>query len=189
MSARDEAGTVKLSAFAADKLNSRGALRLGELQKTCPESERRSGRNRRKHRAFPPLFSSYRNRRTKGRRKTDKGGYVDVYDFRSWGVAFSVLILSLADAVLTGMQINAGRVQEANPMMNVLFRLGGIYSFVGLKAAMTSLPLAILVLHKEWALARYAARLCLWSYILVSAYHIYLIAGQHSLDKLVPRIA
>ena len=156
---------------------------------TCPFPERRSCPDRRIKSAFPRIFSGYRRRKSRGRRATDVGGYVDLYDLRSWGVALSVLTLSLADAILTGMQLLAGKVQEANPIMNAIIRLGGIYCFLSLKAAMTALPLAIIVLHKEWVLARSAARLCLWSYILVALYHIYLIVECHSLAGFVPHFA
>lgn len=162
---------------------------MSNLPKMHLSVERRSCPDRRIRAAFPPLFSSYRRRRSKGRRRTDKCSYVDLYDLRSWGVALSVLILSITDAVLTGMQLVSGKVQEANPIMNAVIRLGGIYSFLSLKAAMTALPLAIIILHKEWALARYAARLCLLSYILVAMYHLYLIFECHSLAGFVPRFA
>ena len=87
----------------------------------------------------------------------------------------------MMDAVLTGMQLRGGNVREANPIMGAVIHLGGIYSFLSLKVAMTALPLAIITLHKEWTLARYAARLCLWSYILVLIYHFYLLVEYHSL--------
>lgn len=114
---------------------------------------------------------------------------MDLYDLRCWGIAITVLTLSLTDAVLTGMQLLAGKVQEANPIMNAVIRLGGFYSFLSIKSAMTALPLAIIILHKEWTLARYAARLCLWSYVLVALYHIYLIVEGHSLSGFVPHFA
>ena len=114
---------------------------------------------------------------------------MDIYDLRSWGVAAAVLTLSLTDAVLTGMQILTGRIQEANPIMNAVIRLGGIYCFLSLKAAMTALPLAIIMLHKEWVLARFAAKLCLWSYVLVALYHVYLILECNTLAGFTTRIA
>lgn len=154
-----------------------------------PFPEKRSRPDRRRKVTFPPIFSGYRRRRSKGRRQTDEGAYVDLYDFRSLGIAISVLILSLVDAVLTGMQLLVGKVQEANPIMNAVIRLGGLYSFLSLKAAMTALPLAIILLHKEWALARHAARLCFWSYILVALYHAYLIFEHNSLSGFVPHFA
>ena len=54
---------------------------------------------------------------------------------------------------------------------------------------MTILPVAIIMLHKEWALGRYAARLCLWSYIILSLYHMYLIFGAQKLVWVLHRIA
>jgi hypothetical protein len=64
---------------------------------------------------------------------------------------------------------------EANPIMETVLRFGGVYTFAGVKAALTALPLAIIIVHKEWTLARFAARLVLLAYLLVTAYHIYLI--------------
>jgi hypothetical protein len=42
---------------------------------------------------------------------------------------------------------------------------------------MTALPLAIIILHKEWPLARYVARVCLWFYVVILIYHLYLVCG------------
>ncbi len=136
--------------------------------------ERRSCADRRKPASFPPEFSGQRRRRSSGRRKHDRG-YVDCYDARTWGIALSVLILSLADALLTGMQIVQGKSREANPLMDFAIYHGGLWTFFSLKAAMTAFPLAIIVLHNEWVMARYAARLCLWCYLGVSLYHLYLV--------------
>jgi hypothetical protein len=144
--------------------------------------ERRSGFDRRNRGVIFSLFKN-KNRRRKsiGRRKTDSGGYVDAYDFRTWGVAVSILTLSLMDAILTGLHLQKGSAQELNPIMNAVINYGGIPAFFGIKAMMTILPVAIIVLHKEWTLGRYAARLVLWSYILLSIYHLYLIYGMQKL--------
>ena len=90
-------------------------------------------------------------------------------------MAISILLLSTLDAVLTGMQVRSGFFHEANPLMNAVLIHGGIHSFVSVKLAMTAMPLAIIILHKEWAVARFAARLCLWAYVLLTFYHLYLI--------------
>ncbi len=135
----------------------------------------RTGEDRRKKVAFPPVFAPYRRRKSSGRRLTDPAGYVDVYDAGSWRVAISILLLSTLDAILTGMQVRTGFFREANPLMNAVLIHGGVHSFVSIKLAMTALPLAIIILHKEWAVARFAARLCLWAYILLTFYHLYLI--------------
>jgi len=137
--------------------------------------DKRMGEDRRRKPAFPPASSIYRRRRSSGRRGTDPPRYVDVYDAGSWGVAMSILLLSALDAMLTGMQIRSGFFREANPLMNAVLVHGGVHSFVSIKLAMTAMPLAIIILHKEWAVARFAARLCLWAYILLTLYHLYLI--------------
>ena len=122
------------------------------------------------------IFSSpYRRRKSKGRRKTDRGAYVDVYDSRSWSIAIMVLILSFFDAVLTAFQVTAGSAREVNPVMNAVLSQGGVTAFLGVKAAMTVFPMAVILVHKEWALGRFAARLCLYSYVLIFFYHMYLI--------------
>ncbi len=145
-----------------------------------PESspERRSGESRRQPVTFPPQFSNFRRRHTRGRRKNDPGGYVDVYDRGSWIVALTVMVLSGVDAVMTVLQVERGVAREANPIMNAVLAWGGTYVFFSLKAAMTAFALAIIILHKEWALARYMARLCLIGYVLILIYHMYLVSGS-----------
>jgi hypothetical protein len=106
---------------------------------------------------------------------------VDIYDRRSWAIALAVLGLSCADAVLTVLQIEKGVVQEANPLMNVVLAWGGAYAFFSLKAAMTAFALAIIILHKEWALARRMARLCLFCYVLILIYHMYLVSNYRGM--------
>jgi hypothetical protein len=147
-----------------------------------PFPERRSCNERRQPTSFPPRFSSFRRRRSRGRRKTDPGGYVDIYDRGSWIVALTVMALSFVDAVLTVLQVEKGIVREANPIMNVVLAWGGAYAFFSLKAAMTAFALAIIIIHKEWVLARYMARLCLICYILILIYHMYLVnSSSHML--------
>ena len=137
--------------------------------------ERRSGTERRSPRSLPMLFSSGGRRGSAGRRSSDAAGYVDRYDLRTWAIAISVLLLSILDAVLTTLQIGSGHATEANPLMDRLLRSGGPYTFFGLKAAITALAIAVIVLHKEWKIGRLATRVCLWSYILLSVYHLYLV--------------
>jgi hypothetical protein len=136
------------------------------------QAERRSGQDRR--RRIAQLFLPHRRRHTIGRRSTDKVGYVDVYDRRTWALAISVVVLSFLDALLTILHLDAGHVTEANPLLAYLLDTGGLPVFLAVKAAMTSLPLALIILHKQWRLGRVAARLCLWSYIAITLYHLYL---------------
>jgi hypothetical protein len=139
--------------------------------------ERRSGAARRVPSGISSIFASpFRRRKSKGRRKTDRGAYVDVYDSRSWFIAIAVLLLSTLDAVLTGLHMIRGSAREVNPIMDAVISHGGLPAFFGVKAAMTVFPMAIIFIHKEWTLGKFAARACLWAYALLSLYHLYLLA-------------
>jgi hypothetical protein len=142
--------------------------------------DRRSGVDRRTRSLIAALFSrGHRRRSSGGRRKADIGGYVDIYDLRTWTITIAVLLLSLMDALLTGFHVHRGSATELNPIMKAALSQGGLPVFFVLKGMMTIVPMAILMLHKEWALGRFAARLCLCSYIVVSLYHLYLVFALH----------
>lgn len=96
-----------------------------------------------------------------------------------------MLGLSFLDAILTISQMQRGLIREANPIMNTVIMWGGIYAFFSLKAAMTAFALAIIMLHKEWLLARYMARLCLFCYVMILFYHLYLVSGYAGLIALL----
>jgi hypothetical protein len=147
----------------------------GRNEEPFPAVERRSGLDRRARVKSPRLFRSGGRRKAWGRRKEDPGGYVDRYDFRTWAVAFSVLILSCLDAVLTWLLIYGGRGVELNPLMRRLIQSGSPYTFLSLKLTMTSIALAVIVAHRGFRIGRIAARFCLWSYIVIGAYHICLV--------------
>jgi hypothetical protein len=148
---------------------------LGPDGITARIEEKRGSVDRRQHKFLPAIFSRHHRRQNTGRREEDTIGYVDFYDWKTWVVAISVLVLSLLDGIMTSTQIIAGRVQEANPLMRMAINRSGIYTFCCLKAAMTAVPMAILVLHKEWRLARITARICLAIYILIAFYHFVLV--------------
>lgn len=151
-----------------------------------PATERRRGLDRREQAGILSLFArNPRRRRSKGRRATDRGSYVDVYDARSWAWALSVLLLSLLDAVLTWHQIAGGWVGEANPLMKEILNRGGTSAFFSVKAGMTVFPLAIILVHKEWEISKFAVRICLWSYILVSIYHLFLLWETGQISRLL----
>jgi hypothetical protein len=124
---------------------------------------------------FSMFSSKFRRRRSKGRRKTDEGAYVDVYDWQTWFIAITVLILSGVDAALTALHIIKGTAVELNPIMAAVINHGGVPAFLAAKAAMTIFPLAVIFAHKEWRVGKFAAHLCLWVYALLSLYHLYLL--------------
>ena len=136
---------------------------------------RRSGYDRRDRISIFPLshFGPLRRKKS-GRRGTDKG-YVDIYDYRTWCVVISVILLSMMDALLTQQHLLIGSAREMNPIMDAVIKLGGMPAFYGTKGVLTIVAIIIIMLHKEWAFGRLAARFCLWAYILLSLYHIYLV--------------
>ncbi len=77
-----------------------------------------------------------------------------------------------------------GSAREINPIMRATLDYGGLPGFFAAKAALTILPMAVIVIHKEWALGRYAARLCLWAYILLATYHLYLIFAVQKIRQI-----
>jgi hypothetical protein len=139
-------------------------------------ADRRSGDDRRDRISIFPLshFGPLR-RRKGGRRKTDNGGYVDIYDSRTWCVAIAVILLSIMDAVLTQRHLISGTARELNPIMNAVINKGGMPAFYGTKTLVTIISVAIIILHKEWSMGKLAARICLWCYILLAIYHLFLV--------------
>ncbi len=144
---------------------------------------RRSGEDRRDDASFWDIVSSrHRRRRSRGRRKTDKGAYVDIYDSRTWCIVVAILLLSLMDALLTGLHVIRGSASELSPILKAFLDYGGLPAFFSAKAAMTLLPILIIMIHKEWTLGRFAARLVLWTYILLAVYHLFLLFRIHGIN-------
>ena len=79
------------------------------------------------------------------------------------------------DALLTQRHLIHGSARELNPIMDAVIRIGGMPAFYGTKGLLTIVAVTIIMLHKEWALGKIAARICLWAYILLSLYHIFLV--------------
>jgi len=93
--------------------------------------------------------------------------------------------MSFLDALLTVYQLSHGAVREANPIMHMTIAWGGVYAFFSLKTAMTAFPLAIIMLHKEWQLARYMARLGFCFYVVILLYHVILFFNLSNMTLMV----
>ena len=146
-------------------------------ENACPGVDRRkSNCGRREPMPFWKVFSFRpRRRKSRGRRKTDPGAYVDIYDVRSYCIVFAVLTLSLLDALLTHFHLKRGIAEEANPILRAIIESVGYPSFYSAKIAMTTLPIVVILIHKEWALGKHAARFSLWAYIILSLWHIFIL--------------
>jgi len=143
--------------------------------------DRRSGEDRRNRISIFPFSYLGPLRRKRGGRRGDDIGYVDIYDPQTWFMAISVVLLSLMDAIMTQQHLILGSAKEANPLMEAVINYGGMPAFYGFKGLMTVAAVAVIMLHKEWPLGRYAARFCLWAYILLSLYHLYLVASTYKI--------
>jgi hypothetical protein len=79
------------------------------------------------------------------------------------------------DAVLTQQHLMYGSALEMNPFMDAAIRFGGMRAFYGIKGILTIVAVSVIMLHKEWPFGQVAARICLWAYVLLSLYHLYLV--------------
>lgn len=93
-------------------------------------------------------------------------------------MAGAILLLALVDALLTVIHVGGGSATELNPVLRVAIDQGGWVAFFAVKGALTVIPVFLIMVHKEWAFGRFAARLCLWSYLLLALYHLYLLLNN-----------
>lgn len=158
--------------------------RLRELSGPAPGSlirptgERRNGQDRRRQRTrfWDSLFG--RRRRRDGRRSRDRDKlYVDVYHRRDVLLLAGIFLLNIFDAFFTLRWLELGG-REGNPVMAMLLEKGGDLAFLIQKCFVVGVWLVILVVHKNFRVAR----LGLWSlfavYALLLLYHLYHVAAQ-----------
>ncbi len=108
-----------------------------------------------------------------GRRNSDTPGYVDLYHPYLFIVLLAIIVLSLADAYLTLNALAAG-AREVNPVMNIALDWG-LVPFVITKLAITGLGIALLCMHKNYPKVKRVIALVLIGYLILMAYHGYLI--------------
>jgi hypothetical protein len=140
-------------------------------EKTWPEIERRVNPDRRKR---PTTFLDTLvgpKRRRRGRRKTDREGlYVDVYHPRDVILVLAVFALNLADALFTLDATRQGGEQH-NPFTGAVLQLGE-HSFLWEKCFLMGFWLLLLIIHKNFRVARIGLWLLLVAYSGAFAYHL-----------------
>lgn len=190
-------GALRLQQFRVSPAGGRGFIALSFLSFFADKSEmettgkrvpeRRSGVDRRRPRSILDLFGRrYRRRRSRGRRSTDRGAYIDIYSPKTLAVAAAVVLLSAVDAVITAFHLNAGTASELNPILNRVIKEGGLPAFFAVKAVLTAVPVGIIVVHQEWTMGKLAARVCLLCYVLLSCYHICLLLALRETGLFFP---
>jgi len=116
-----------------------------------PKIERRVDPDRRKKPTTAFTLRRKKLSRAKIRRKSDREGshYVDLYSMRAITAVFSVLTLSILDAILTLILVGKGKAREANPLMD-FFLQRGLIPFMAIKYTVTSICLVWFIIHKNF---------------------------------------
>ena len=118
-------------------------------------------------------FSLFGGRRRRVRRdKEREGTFVDLYGFRLWCLALWVAVMNLGDSFFTLVHLQAGGI-ELNPVARVLLETGR-GNFVFIKSFLIGLALVVLVLHKNFTLARVGLWTAAGTYTLLVGYHLLL---------------
>ena len=138
-------------------------------------SERRDPGDRRRS-STPRLsrYSLFGGRRRGPRREIEReGSFVDRYDWPLVAVLAWVAIANVADSFFTLHHLQAGGI-ELNPIAEELLRAGH-FGFVSIKCALISLALMVLLMHKNFAAARFGIWIAGVAYTLLFAYHLILL--------------
>jgi len=136
-----------------------------------PEVDRRKRDDRRSRRTRPWGNPFGWKRREAGRRDgEERNTFVDLYHKRDTAMLVSILVLNLLDAFLTLIHIGRGGA-EANPLMDRLLDVSN-ETFLFHKAAVVGSLLLILVVHKNFEIARRAMWVILGVYSLLFVYHL-----------------
>ncbi len=118
-------------------------------------------------------FSFFGGRRRAIRRSDEKeGAFVDLYGHRMWLVVLWVTLMNLGDSFFTLVHLQAGGV-ELNPVAKALLETGR-GGFVFVKTFLIGLALCVLVVHKNFFLARIGLWTAAGTYTLLLIYHLVL---------------
>jgi len=118
-------------------------------------------------------FTFYGGKRRSIRREEEReGSFVDLYSFRTWMLVLWVAAMNMGDSFFTLVHLQAGGI-ELNPVAKALLETGR-ESFVFTKSFLIGLALCVLVLHKNFYLARIGLWTAAGTYTLLVGYHLML---------------
>ncbi|HJO27201.1 MAG TPA: DUF5658 family protein [Planctomycetota bacterium] len=103
-----------------------------------------------------------------------EGSFVDIYSARLLLAVFWIALMNAADSFFTMMHLQRGGI-ELNPVAGQLLRLGR-WEFVLAKSILIAAALVVLVIHKNFTLARVGLFTAAGAYTLLVVYHLYLFA-------------
>ena len=119
-------------------------------------------------------YSLWGGRRKRVRRSEEReGSFVDLYGQRLLLLLLWVALMNVADSFFTLHHLQAGGI-ELNPIAEELLRAGH-FGFVSIKCALISLALMVLLMHKNFAAARFGIWIAGVAYTLLFAYHLILL--------------
>lgn len=145
-------------------------VRADEMAEGWPARDRRGGRDRR-HRPTRVWDSiRYPGRRIAGRRTGERGEvYVDRYGRRGVLLVVVILLLNVVDALCTLAWLGRGGM-EGNPLMDWVLNAGAEF-FLFQKCVVAAVWLIILLVHKNFRIARLGLWTLLGVYGLLALYH------------------
>jgi len=135
-----------------------------------PNGDRRIGDDRRDSptKSWDSLFGFHR--RERGRRTGESENiYVDAYSKHDVALTVSILVLNILDAFFTLRWIDMGG-GEGNPLMNVLIETSDLM-FILQKCLVVGLWIVILMIHKNFRIARFGLWGALILYAGILLYH------------------
>jgi len=116
-------------------------------------------------------YSFFGGRRSSVRRQEEREGtFVDHYGLRLWCLVLWVVLMNLADSFFTLVHLQSGGI-ELNPVAQELLELGRS-NFVFTKSLLIGLALTVLVIHKNFFLARIGLWTAAGTYTLLTIYHL-----------------
>ncbi len=111
-------------------------------------------------------------RRSIRRGEEQEGGFVDVHGIKLWCLVLWVVLMNLGDSFFTLLHLQSGGI-ELNPVAQALLQTGR-ETFVFTKSFLIGLALVVLVVHKNFFLARIGLWTAAGTYTLLFAYHLLL---------------
>jgi len=127
----------------------------------------------RRRRPTPRLsrFTFWGGRRKQARRAGEREtSFVDQYDIRLWLIVLWVSLMNIADSFFTLVHLQNGGI-EANPFAAALLETGRT-GFVLWKCGLISAALVVLVIHKNFLVARAGLKLSIVVYTGLCLYHL-----------------
>ena len=149
-----------------------------EVPDSPPADLRPRGMDRR--RQPTPRFSRYSvfgGRREAVRRPDElEGTFVDRYGLSVVVSVFWIALMNIGDSFFTLVHLQAGGI-ELNPVAQLLLETGR-WNFVFAKSFLIGIALAVLVIHKNFFLARIGLWTAAGTYTLLVGYHLLLFRVQ-----------